>query len=285
LGGISVTPGDASVERGSGVVVLARFDGRLPAEVALVDSSATQPNHHVSLTKTLDDPVFGGSIPEVAGETVYHVEYDGRRTRDFKLTVFEYPSLQRADAELTFPEYTALPPKKFDDIHRISAVEGTLLDYTFQLNKPVASATLIAKDKSSLPLSPDTVRSNVYHTSFALEQSRQYDLLLVDDAGRTNKLPPRFVIDVLKGADVYEPTVDQWQLEKLAMVTTRQRLHWYVPGLPPQYHALLWGQSHDTVESAIAALAAALPPDAAIAVIPEGPYVLAKASAPEMALR
>jgi nickel-dependent lactate racemase len=89
-------------------------------------------------------------------------------------------------------------------------------------------------------------------------------------------------LDTIKGAPV---TVDQWQLEKLAMVTTRQRLHWYVPGLPPQYHAALWGQSHDTMESAIAALAATLPPDAAIAVIPEGPYVLAKASAPEMALR
>src|SRR4029077_14550261 len=32
-------------------------------------------------------------------------------------------------------------------------------------------------------------------------------------------------------------TVDQWQLEKLAMVTTRQRLLWYVPGLPAEYHA------------------------------------------------
>ena len=89
-------------------------------------------------------------------------------------------------------------------------------------------------------------------------------------------------LDTIKGAPV---TVDQWQLEKLAMVTTRQRLHWYVPGLPPQYHAALWGQSHATMESALAALAATLPPDAAIAVIPEGPYVLAKASAPEMALR
>ena len=47
----------------------------------------------------------------------------------------------------------------------------------------------------------------------------------------------------------------------------------------------LWGQSHATMESAIAALAATLPPDATIAVIPEGPYVLAKASAPEMAIR
>jgi nickel-dependent lactate racemase len=80
-------------------------------------------------------------------------------------------------------------------------------------------------------------------------------------------------------------TIDQWQLEKLAMVTTRQRLLWYVPGLPAEYHARLWGRSYATAESAIAALTATLPRGATIAVIPEGPYVLAKARAREMSIR
>jgi nickel-dependent lactate racemase len=79
-------------------------------------------------------------------------------------------------------------------------------------------------------------------------------------------------------------TVDQWQLEKLAMVTTRQRLNWYVPGLPPEYHAGLWGESHPTIESAIAALTSTLSPGSTIGVIPDGPYVLAKAREPEMAI-
>ena len=80
-------------------------------------------------------------------------------------------------------------------------------------------------------------------------------------------------LESIEGAPV---TIDQWQLEKLAMVTTRQRLGWYVPGLAAEYHAGLWGQSYATVESAIAALGSTLPPGASIAVIPEGPYVLAK---------
>jgi len=46
----------------------------------------------------------------------------------------------------------------------------------------------------------------------------------------------------------------------------------------------LWGQSYATVESAIAALASTLEPGANVAVIPEGPYVLAKVRAHEMAL-
>jgi nickel-dependent lactate racemase len=72
-------------------------------------------------------------------------------------------------------------------------------------------------------------------------------------------------------------TVDQWQLEKLALVTTRQKLLWYVPGLPAEYRSKLWGQSFDSIQSAVAALAGVLSPGAKVAVIPEGPYVLARA--------
>jgi hypothetical protein len=80
-------------------------------------------------------------------------------------------------------------------------------------------------------------------------------------------------------------TVDQWQLEKLAMVTTRQRLLWYVPGLPAQYHGRLWGRSYSTAGAGIAALTATLPTGSSIAVIPEGPYVLAKARAHQLSVR
>jgi nickel-dependent lactate racemase len=85
-------------------------------------------------------------------------------------------------------------------------------------------------------------------------------------------------LDRLAGAPV---DVDQWQLEKLALVTTKQRLHWYVPGLPAEFHDKIWGRSHASIEAAVAALLAELPAGANVAVIPEGPYVLAKAHAHE----
>ena len=73
--------------------------------------------------------------------------------------------------------------------------------------------------------------------------------------------------------------VDQWQLEKLALVTAKADIFFYVPGLPEQYHASLWGKLCPTPAAAVEALAASLPPDATVAVIPEGPYVLARAQA------
>jgi nickel-dependent lactate racemase len=94
-------------------------------------------------------------------------------------------------------------------------------------------------------------------------------------------LPAEEFLRRIQGAPV---EIDQWQLEKLAMVATRQHLLWYVPGLPAEYHAGLWGRSYGSVDSALGALVSALPPRADIAVIPDGPYVLAKTRA-EMAVR
>ncbi len=72
--------------------------------------------------------------------------------------------------------------------------------------------------------------------------------------------------------------VDQWQLEKLALVTRKADLLYYVPGLPADYYPSLWGTAFGTLEAAVAALLDGLPAGARVAVIPEGPYVLAKAA-------
>ncbi len=75
--------------------------------------------------------------------------------------------------------------------------------------------------------------------------------------------------------------VDQWQMEKLALVTRKADLLYYVPGLPSDYYPSLWGKAYASAPEAIAALTAGLPRDATIAVVPEGPYVLAKAGLSE----
>ena len=82
--------------------------------------------------------------------------------------------------------------------------------------------------------------------------------------------------DFLKSIASAPVIVDQWQLEKLALVTARQQVFYFVPGLPEKYHAKLWGRSCSSLETAIQALTAGLAADSSIAIIPDGPYVLAK---------
>ena len=93
--------------------------------------------------------------------------------------------------------------------------------------------------------------------------------------------PDRVFMKKIENAPV---VVDQWQLEKLALVTARAEVLYYVPGLPREFHSALWGTGHASADEALRALAATLKPGARVAVIPEGPYVLAQAAAMESAL-
>jgi nickel-dependent lactate racemase len=73
--------------------------------------------------------------------------------------------------------------------------------------------------------------------------------------------------------------VDQWQLEKLALVAEKAQVLFYTPGLPQEYRSALWGRIYDSAADAVSALTAGLPDGAAIALMPEGPYVLARTAA------
>lgn len=72
--------------------------------------------------------------------------------------------------------------------------------------------------------------------------------------------------------------VDQWQLEKLALISTRFQVHFYTPGLAAEFHPTLWGPAYGSAQEAVAGVLAGLPAGATVAVIPEGPYVLARAA-------
>jgi hypothetical protein len=78
---VTVTPGDTTVELGTPVVILARFDGRVPSEASLLFGAESSEPQKIALVKNLNDPVFGGIIQEVKSDLLYHIEYAGRRSR------------------------------------------------------------------------------------------------------------------------------------------------------------------------------------------------------------
>jgi len=193
---VIVTPGDTSVERGMPVVILARFGGRAPSKVDLLFAEAGQEPQRITLSRSLDDPVFGGILQDVRSDLLYHVEYAGERTRDYTISVFQYPELVRADARIIYPAYTKLPEKTVKDTRQLSVVEGSEVTLTFTLNKPVAKARLVPKTGIALGLTVDRQDPNVLIASVTASQSQRYELQMADADGRSNKLPPRFVIDV-----------------------------------------------------------------------------------------
>lgn len=195
--GVKVEPGDVAVEKGTPLFVMVRFSGVVPGSAMLVLTDENGDSRRLPLERTLGDPVFGGSIMEVTAPFQYRVEFPSGRTREFKASVFEYPRLERADADIRYPDYTGLAQKRIEDTRRVTAVEGSHVTVHLQLNKPVRSARLIGKDKSVTPLVTDTNRAIATLRDHKFESSRSAALELVDAEGRTNKVPAQFVFDVL----------------------------------------------------------------------------------------
>jgi hypothetical protein len=194
---ISVEPGSTEVEHGTSLLVMARFAGVLPPEATLSVTRADGGVEQFAMSKSLEDPVFGARIPDIRDPLWYRVEFVDQETDEYQVTVFEYPRLVRADAQLAFPDYTSLDERVVQDVRTLSAVEKTHLKFSFRINKPTASAELVDRDGNQTELQVDEDDPLKYTAEFDLNKSLRLELRLKDQQGRANKQPPEFVINTL----------------------------------------------------------------------------------------
>jgi lactate racemase len=84
----------------------------------------------------------------------------------------------------------------------------------------------------------------------------------------------REFLDKIRDAKV---EIDQWQLEKMALVGLEHELFFFTPGAPKEALGSLRANAFASVDAAVAALTNKLPKGARIALVPEGPYTFARA--------
>jgi nickel-dependent lactate racemase len=85
---------------------------------------------------------------------------------------------------------------------------------------------------------------------------------------------PRSFLESIRTAPV---EVDQWQLEKLALIGLKYEIFFYTHGVSKHQLGGLGDSAYDTVNAAVAALLTGLPSGARVALVPEGPYTFARA--------
>ena len=194
---ITILPGNQEVERGSSLVVTARFEGGLPsaATLVIVDDSGVSRNR--PMAQSLSDPVFATAIRRIDTPLRYHILYNEIESPQYRIDVYDLPDLVQANARLDYPDYTGWTDRTVEDTKRISAIEGTKLRYEFKLNKPVSQAILKSQDGETIELEASSLDRNRYALERELQESLRYELQLVDLQGRVNPFPPDIVIDVL----------------------------------------------------------------------------------------
>lgn len=206
--GLVVEPGDTSLERGTPLPIVARFTKRFPSTARLITRGSNGEQTTLDLTRHFADPLFGGRLADVDRSLTYRIEYDGRTSRDYTLTVFELPAVERIDAVVTFPEWTKLPVVETSDVRRVSLVEGAQLTIRPKLNKPVTEFVLsidgqrmFRQEMRFSTNSPATEKlkseQKIEVTPLMLFSSKTLRLELTDFDGRKNRDPIELVVDVV----------------------------------------------------------------------------------------
>ncbi len=102
---ITVEPGDTEVERGTSMVVTARFaDSEVPETAKLVCLGDDGGERTIPMTRNLSDPVVGGFLSSVKADFRYKIVTPTWESDTFTVSVFDYPALVRSDADLDYPQ-------------------------------------------------------------------------------------------------------------------------------------------------------------------------------------
>jgi lactate racemase len=212
---------------------------------------------------SIEDNPLHRELLEIAGMARHDFMLDVALTRDRKIAgVFAGNAVEAHRGGVAFVSRVMLETLDEPVDAVITSAAGYPLDLTFyQAIKGITAASHIVKPGGQILL-----MAACEEGAGAGEFSR---MLAENPSG------PSFM-DRIAAAPV---VVDQWQLEKLGMVTSKLQALSYLPGLPQQYHASLWGRSFSTAQAAIEALTGSLPAESTIAIMPEGPYVRARRAA------
>jgi|JI9StandDraft_1071089.scaffolds.fasta_scaffold00321_20 hypothetical protein len=195
---LTVEPGNAKIEKGSNVVFTARFQGPVPADVALeYTPEGSTEKLSLPLRRNLKDPVFGGVMLGIEAPVSYRVTYNDTLSELYQIKIFEYPKVARSDAKIIAPPYSPAPEKLVEDTRRVTIAEGSELTWILHLNKPVAVCELADKEGNTHSLSAVPDKPATYSVSLTPKQSTTWKVNLVDSEGRKSKLPEELIAKVL----------------------------------------------------------------------------------------
>ena len=198
---ILVTPGDAEVERGQRLIVEVAFDGRIPSGAEIVVTNADEKGQEmgrVPMKQGLDDGMFSGLITKIDRDVRYRIEFQGDRSENFNVTTYVHPELEQADVLITPPEYAGQKQKEMKNVRKVSALEGSELAFSLQVNKAIVAAELFGEDETVIPLVPSKEDATILEAAFTPTKSQRFRVHLVDSDERSNKEPPWLKVTVKK---------------------------------------------------------------------------------------
>lgn len=194
-GVITVEPGDTRVRRGESQAVTARLGTGLSTDPSLFVRFGQEGDWStLDLHATDGARAFTASIPGISEDARYYVAVTETRSREFRITVFDPPYVERIDVRYVFPAYTGLAAKIEEDRGDITAPVDSRVTLTVTASKEVDSAELRFSNGRTVQL--ETAGRNL-EGSFVVREDLSYVIHLVDSDDAENEDPVEYYVRAL----------------------------------------------------------------------------------------
>lgn len=198
---IQVTPGDKIVRRKADQVIAANL-------VGFQSASARLKARYKGTTKWEEAPMIpattGGGFEflfsSLAEEVDYYVEANGIRSKEFKLSVADLPSVKKIRVTYNYPKWTGQTPEVEDPGGDLRAIEGTEAQLEITMDRPLKNG-LISIDGQETKIETDA--SNVARAVVPVKKDGTYHIATVERAQNV-RLTDDYFIEAQKES---EPTV------------------------------------------------------------------------------
>ncbi len=193
---IEVTPGSATVARGSDVSIAARLHGFTATEVDLFTRArSSAPFERVPMVAPPDEGRFESTLFRVKESFEYFVQAAGVRSAIFRIEAAALPFVERMEMEFVYPAYTGLAPRVIDQGGDIAVLRGTTVRLRVHSTMKTGAGRIARDGKEMVPLTVNA--DGTLSGSFQVMGDGLYRVDLADPAGALVAASPQYTIDVL----------------------------------------------------------------------------------------
>ncbi|HEX7795271.1 MAG TPA: hypothetical protein VF456_13005 [Vicinamibacterales bacterium] len=219
---LEVTPGDARVQAGSNLTVVARLVGNAAPVVAQLFRSETGNDNDWQATEMPKDASgrFALALNSLSSPFHYKVVAGTVTSKTYAVNVVRPPRVKSIDVEYTYPPALGLAPRVEEDGGDIYAPAGTDVRVLVHTDVPAASGHMVLGPDKQLDLEVGSDR--ILRGSMKLLQDGSYRVALADAEGLSTKGDTEYFIRTMEDrppeVHVVKPASDR-RVTKLEEVT------------------------------------------------------------------
>lgn len=197
---ISVRPGTIDIIKGESptveaMVVPGAGINTLPEELVLSFAAEDVEISENIILHADSAGTFRYRFPPMKQSTSYYFSAGSISSEKHTISVIDLPFVRSLSVTLDPPQYTALQQEHLEEnIGDILALPGTTVNWEISPSKPIASAAIVFRDGSDVPLKK---KRETYIADIIVTQPSAYYIELEDDKGNTNENTVVYKIDML----------------------------------------------------------------------------------------